>query len=382
MRKIITAGVIICVCIELRAECWTTKASMLTARSGLAIGVVNNKVYAIGGYNGSYLPTNEEYDPATNSWTTKASMLTARSGLAIGVVNNRVYAIGGTSGSNYLPMNEEYTPSFIVVSPNGGEVWSVGAVRDISFDCGFADIYLSIDGGYSWMNIAKRAASPYPIRVPHTPTRYALIKVVENGKDPNNPAYFDVSDSFFTIQSTITLLTFSAEPSREGIKLTWETEPKIPDIEGYNLYVSDNPDGPFNKLNSGIIKENHYVDKSSHSTFLIYRLGAVNGWGKEYIIGETAIMPMNKPLIVYPNTINKGGWLMFELYGPSYMEKISVEISIYDISGKKVKDIIKHSLTPGFYKMYLGCNEFASGKYIVLMRTPEYTKKAGFTVLK
>jgi len=50
-----------------RAECWATKTSMPTARYGLAIGVVNNKIYAIGGYNGAYLSTNEEYDPATNS---------------------------------------------------------------------------------------------------------------------------------------------------------------------------------------------------------------------------------------------------------------------------------------------------------------------------
>jgi predicted Zn-dependent protease len=58
---------------------------MPTAREGLAVGVVNNKIYAIGGWGGSYLSTVEEYDPATNTWTTKASMPTGREYLAVGV---------------------------------------------------------------------------------------------------------------------------------------------------------------------------------------------------------------------------------------------------------------------------------------------------------
>ena len=95
---------------------WVTKASMQTGRFGLAIGVVNNKIYAIGGCNkggcSSALTTVEEYDPATDQWTTKAPMPTGREGLAIGVVNNKIYAIGGTADPNsYLATVEEYDPA-------------------------------------------------------------------------------------------------------------------------------------------------------------------------------------------------------------------------------------------------------------------------------
>ena len=93
---------------------WTTMAPMPTARSILAIGVVNNKIYAIGGYDGSkVLDTNEEYDPVENTWTTKAPMPTPRDGFAIGVVNNKIYAIGGWDHRTYTnyAVNEEYDPA-------------------------------------------------------------------------------------------------------------------------------------------------------------------------------------------------------------------------------------------------------------------------------
>jgi N-acetylneuraminic acid mutarotase len=85
---------------------------MPTSRSGLAIGVINNKIYCIGGYSGSsYLRTNEVYDPLANTWTTTTNMPTARCYLAIGVVNGKIYAIGGaTTGASYVSTNEELAP--------------------------------------------------------------------------------------------------------------------------------------------------------------------------------------------------------------------------------------------------------------------------------
>jgi N-acetylneuraminic acid mutarotase len=82
------------------------KAPMPTARYSLAVGVVNDKIYAIGGCCGtgfSPLATVEEYDPATDKWTTKAPMPIDREGLAVGVVGGKIYAIGGVRISRGLP---------------------------------------------------------------------------------------------------------------------------------------------------------------------------------------------------------------------------------------------------------------------------------------
>lgn len=93
---------------------WCVKAGMPTLRGAMAAGVVDNKIYVIGGGKGVdvYFNKNEAYDPATNSWSVKASMPGARCGLVIGVVNKKIYAIGGTFGTyGYLNKNEEYDPA-------------------------------------------------------------------------------------------------------------------------------------------------------------------------------------------------------------------------------------------------------------------------------
>ncbi|MCK4258919.1 MAG: hypothetical protein KAX49_08075 [Halanaerobiales bacterium] len=95
---------------------WVLKAPMPTARLQCGIGVINGKIYVVGGMNdGSYLTTIEMYDPVTDRWTTMAPMLTPRATLVVGVVNGKIYAIGGgndklmPSGGGY-----EYTPLNIV----------------------------------------------------------------------------------------------------------------------------------------------------------------------------------------------------------------------------------------------------------------------------
>src|ERR1700680_348893 len=49
---------------------WTTKAPMPTPRYFLASGVVNGKLYAIGGVTTGNIPVSavEAYDPATDTW--------------------------------------------------------------------------------------------------------------------------------------------------------------------------------------------------------------------------------------------------------------------------------------------------------------------------
>jgi len=93
-------------------DLWQIKTAMPTERHGFAVGVVNNKIYAIGGWNkfaNSWLTTVQEYDPQTDKWTSKKSMPTARRWLGVGVVNNKIYAIGG-SNNRYCPEVEEYDP--------------------------------------------------------------------------------------------------------------------------------------------------------------------------------------------------------------------------------------------------------------------------------
>ena len=86
---------------------WTKKAEMPTARSHLATAVVNNIIYAVGGWSGvgppvtccnkllESLSTVEAYDPTTDAWTKKADIPTKRMWFSTSVVGGKIYAFGG-----------------------------------------------------------------------------------------------------------------------------------------------------------------------------------------------------------------------------------------------------------------------------------------------
>jgi len=95
-------------------DSWTTMEPMPTARNGFGVAVVDGKIYAIGGSNGSLLGINEMYDPVTDTWTTKTPMPTPRIGFGILVYQNKIYVIGGQIGlfpQAVTGANEVYDPS-------------------------------------------------------------------------------------------------------------------------------------------------------------------------------------------------------------------------------------------------------------------------------
>lgn len=83
----------------------TQKASMPIA----SVGVVDGKIYAIGGEAASGDPTdaNQMYDPETDTWQTDASMPTARNNAKATVANGLIYVVGGSSNAT---INEAYNP--------------------------------------------------------------------------------------------------------------------------------------------------------------------------------------------------------------------------------------------------------------------------------
>jgi N-acetylneuraminic acid mutarotase len=94
---------------DLETNKWEERSPMPTARNHAAIGVVDGKIYVLGGRVGSVFvnasPTDvvEEYDPATDSWGyARDRMPTARSGTAYGVYEGKIYVAGGEYLDNQI----------------------------------------------------------------------------------------------------------------------------------------------------------------------------------------------------------------------------------------------------------------------------------------
>jgi Invasin, domain 3/Kelch motif len=95
-------------------DTWTTRAPMPTARSQLAVAVVNGILYAIGGQSAAAgFTTVEAYDPETNRWSRKRPLPEAygRAALAAGQLNGLIYAVGGAYGYAETNLVDAYDPA-------------------------------------------------------------------------------------------------------------------------------------------------------------------------------------------------------------------------------------------------------------------------------
>ena len=95
-------------------DAWSTAAPLLAPRDHLAVAAADSRIYAIGGRSNLKYRQNtsvvEAFDPITNQWENKANLPTARSGISAGVINGYIYVLGGESGEGTFDNNEKYLP--------------------------------------------------------------------------------------------------------------------------------------------------------------------------------------------------------------------------------------------------------------------------------
>lgn len=98
-------------CFDPTTQFWTQVAPLSTCRSGVAVGVMGGAMYAAGGYDGrSCLSTVERFDPEKNAWTPVAQMSSRRSFPGVAVFDDKLYTFGGNDGTSFLNVVECYDP--------------------------------------------------------------------------------------------------------------------------------------------------------------------------------------------------------------------------------------------------------------------------------
>jgi N-acetylneuraminic acid mutarotase len=119
-------------------DTWTRKADLPTGRNALCAVAVGGRLYAIGGMaferpkdgwesvdptsGGREFATVEAYDPATDTWTARASMPTARAGVAAGALGGKIYVFGGASRRG----DEDVVSSALEVYDTATNRWAPG----------------------------------------------------------------------------------------------------------------------------------------------------------------------------------------------------------------------------------------------------------------
>jgi len=103
----------------------TSKVEIFSPKTGWSFGpslpqpihhtaavVIANTIYVMGGYTDGWTPVNSLYslNIDTNEWEEKAPMLTARGALEAGVINGKIYVVGGKA-DKILGTLERYDPA-------------------------------------------------------------------------------------------------------------------------------------------------------------------------------------------------------------------------------------------------------------------------------
>lgn len=81
-------------CYDFVSETWSSVAEMPGRRCRAGLVVLNGKVYAVGGFNGSLrVRTVDIYDAQLDQWTVGPNMEARRSTLGVAVLDNYIYAV-------------------------------------------------------------------------------------------------------------------------------------------------------------------------------------------------------------------------------------------------------------------------------------------------
>lgn len=241
----------------------------------------------------------------------------------------------------------KYASSAVEVgSPSPGVTWPVGAQRAVTWEgLGIVDISMSVDGGNTYEPIASGLSDgDFLLTVPHTPSRFCKVKIersVANNTFGTTylPASTSVSDSFFTIETSVSLLMLLATPASQGpgIIVSWQTDPGPADLAGYRLERQEAEDRWITLVPLTRDTSYHDIDGSERDR---YRLFARNTFGEEFLLGST---PERAPSLVgvrvFPLPYRSGD-LTIE-YGVASVGGVSLEttISIYDVLGRSIRTI-------------------------------------------
>jgi hypothetical protein len=278
----------------------------------------------------------------------------------------------------------EYASGAVAVAtPAGGTIWPVGATRSVTWDGeGTVDISLSVDGGSSYTPMATGVlGGSYSLIVPHTPSKFSRVRI-ERHEDVNDfvsHVYrhsISETDSFFTIETSISLLNLlvSRSEDRPGLTVSWRTDPGPEDLDGYRLDKASSNRSFFTLVSR--TKETTYHDPEGVGGDR-YRLIAINTLGQEFVLGEGVSdhpPSLTGGIRVYP-TPYQGGELTIE-FGTAMVggEVLQSELAIYDVIGRRVKTVAKgHFAPPSHRARWDGRDErghrVASGIYFVRSTT-------------
>jgi hypothetical protein len=191
--------------------------------------------------------------------------------------------------------------------------------------------------------------------------------------------------------TNVTISSFSAEVSRDGIVIQWTTETE-PNNAGFNIFRSTTENGNYSKVNESLITalgnafsgaSYRYLDKPDLAGDYYYQLQSVSLTGATSFHGPISValtsvdlkkyaLPDNYSLFQnYPNPFNPETTIEYSLPQAGF-----VDIAIYDTNGKLVRQLVSGQQPAGNHWVKWNARDesrtlVSSGVYFTIMKVEE-----------
>jgi hypothetical protein len=187
----------------------------------------------------------------------------------------------------------------------------------------------------------------------------------------------------------LTAATFAAVGARlsdDGVVLHWEIT-EADGLEGFNIYRSPKEGADFVRLNNALLppgKKTFIDEHAKPGTVYLYAVGAVDKDGESISLTVKIEIPIKETTLFqnYPNPFNPGTTITL------YVSEIEpVNITIYDIRGQKVRQLVNEKLPYGKHRAHWdGRNDqnelVGSGIYFYKMTAGKKTFSKKMLLLK
>ncbi|MDZ4805421.1 MAG: FlgD immunoglobulin-like domain containing protein [Candidatus Eisenbacteria bacterium] len=241
------------------------------------------------------------------------------------------------------------TSRYVLMNPNGGDSWNVGARRTVNWlGAEPADVLLSVDAGATW-NVLSQAVGGYSsnaiaVTVPHLPTQYAMVQIRPDAATVNGS---DQSAAIFAITASVIPMNVQIIPLADGSGRTvrWETDPPVgPEgIAGYRLYrLRGEGDTQGQSIGPSLITETEFVDRDLADWG--YRLTAMNHLAEELELARVGTGNAATTLRIAPNPARAGTPISIEFTMPFLANGSRLndfDVSIFDLNGRLVRNLVR-----------------------------------------
>lgn len=297
----------------------------------------------------------------------------------ISFANKFIGVAGGTGGNTFYTTNGGLN-WFPAETPPDQTVWGIHIVESPAGTfamaaCASGYAYISTDGGKIWTEEPRYTISTFD-DVWMTDAAHAWI----SGNSGIVLGYYEPSNI------PVELTSFIASVSGFDVTLQWSTETEQNSRE-FRVERSFNKSGWVTAgrlAGAGSSAEPVsyiYTDKNLEPGSYRYRLVQTDFDGSEkvYQLEEELTVTVTDYALEqnYPNPFNPATVITFSLPASGH-----VNLSVYDITGRKIKDLVNQVMTSGRHSVAFSGEGLSTGVYLIRMQAGEYTSIIKATLLK